>query len=156
MTYLTAAFADRSDMAFRRVAVIVQNRQHIGGVTSEDTLYTRKQPWRDVVDDTRMVGEDESYALSSLLWQMGGGDEGSIFPAGPSTAFGLEGALLGARDLTNRWQADAHRGPDGWLHVASPAMDMPMRYRAEYEQKAEKGILTLPSNDNIWDEPAFD
>ena len=152
MTYLTAAFEGRADIAFHRAAVIVENGEHVGGVTSEETLYTRTQPWWEVVDDTRIVGEDRSYKLSSALWRLGDDTmESDAYPVGPSTGFALEGALLAARDLSSRHLLDAHRAPDGFAHIAAPAMDMRMRYKLEYEQK---GVLNLSADK--WIEPAFD
>lgn len=150
MTYLTAAFKER-DQRFHRAAVIVENGEHIGGVTSEETLWSRTQPWYEVVDESRIVGEDKSYELSSALWRMGDGTvKSDAYPVGPSTGFALEGALLATRNLSILHQLDAYRGPDGIVHIAVPSMDMRMPYRKEYEGK---GVFIEAGR---WIEPVFE
>lgn len=150
MTYLTAAFAGRAGR-FLRVAVIVENNERVGGVTETDTLWSRNDLWYQLVDETRIVGEDKSYQLSSALWRMGDHTKNSdAYPVGPSTGFALEGALLAAKNLSTLHRLDEYRAPDGFAHIAVPSMDMRMPYRKEYE---DRGFFI---EDARWIEPAFE
>lgn len=128
MPVLTSAFAQRA-FPLRRVAVVVQNGQKIGGVRDELSLEPGTNEWRTPhIDTARLVGEEESYGFSASLWQQG-------LVCGPSTGFAAEGGMLGAQELVIMRADVGYRAADGYLHIAVPAMDMRDPYREEYGER---------------------
>ncbi len=128
MPVFTRRFAGRT-FSLRRIAVVVEDGERVGGVRDEFGLEPGSLEWRAPnVDGVRFVGEDVSYRLSSAIWRQG------QF-VGPSTAFAAEGALLAGRELAIMRLIDKYRAPDGYMHMLIPSLDDRRPYRSEYEEK---------------------
>ena len=121
-------FTGRS-FGLRRVAVVVEDGERVGGVRDAFGLKPGSLEWRAPnVDGVRFVGEDVSYLFSSAIWRQG------EF-VGPSTGFAAEGAMLAARELELLRLLDEVRAPDEYVHMLIPSLDDRRPYRSEYEGK---------------------
>lgn len=131
MPVLTEVFADRT-LPLRRVAVVVEDGQKIGGVRDEVALEPGSLPWRAPnIDGVRFVGENVSYGFSAALWSTPGG----VLLCGPSTGFAAEGAMLAARELVIMRKFDELRAADGFVHMLVPSLDRRDPYLVEFEER---------------------
>lgn len=135
MPVLKKRFENRS-FGFRRVAVVVEDGQKVGGVRDEKALEPGSLEWRAPhIDDVRFIGEDPSYRFSAALWRQKDLSPDAVCLGGPSTGFAAEGAALAARRLVIMREFDSLRAPDGFVHIVIPSLDTREPYRSEYEQK---------------------
>lgn len=128
MPLLHERFKDRS-FDLRRIAVVVEDGQKVGGVRDEAALEPGSLHWRAPnIEGVRFVGEEASYRCSAALWRSG-------CDGGPSTGFVGEGAYLAIREMGIMRTLDEIRAADGYVHVLFPALDTYDPYRSEYEKK---------------------
>lgn len=129
MPVLTQEFASR-ELPLRRIAVVVEDGEKVGGVRDEISLEPGTLDWRSPnIDGVRIVGESASYGFSAALWRQ------ADFRSGPSTGFAAEGAMLAARELAIMRVLDEYRADDGMVHILAPSMDTRDPYEAEYAEK---------------------
>jgi cysteine synthase len=134
----------RRDFGLRRIAVVVEDGQKVGGVRDEAALEPGTNNWHGTnIDGVRIVGEDASYRVSAAIWRQRERKPDSACLGGPSTGFAIEGALLACRELSLMRTLDTIRAPDGFIHLLTPSLDDRRPYRKEYE---EKGVY-LPESE---------
>jgi cysteine synthase len=135
MPVFQSHYAGRA-FAFRRIAVVVEDNQKVGGVRDEAALEPGTNTWHGAtIDGVRIVGEDASYRVSAAIWRQKGRTPDAACLGGPSTGFAIEGALLACRELALMRTLDRIRAPDGFVHVLTPSLDTRAPYREEYESK---------------------
>jgi cysteine synthase len=136
MPVFSERFKNRS-FGFRRIAVVVEDGQRVGGVRDEYGLESGSLGWRAPnIDGVRFIGEDAAYKFSAAIWRHQNRHPENACLGGPSTGFAAEGAMLALRELVIMRRENEIRAPDGYIHVASPSLDRRDPYREEYAQKA--------------------